>query len=257
MAESGSVESAQIISVAGSLLLLATCSTLGVRLILLARGRAVAPERWMGAGLILVSAMAFPWILASKIGQGLVGEVRWVPLLIGLAGLAAGSTALAEFTRRVFRPRDGAGTAAVGAIAAAALSASAAVVFALLAADRATSSSDALSGVALTLRFPLIAVWAWTGTEALTEWIRARRRIALGLTSPLTVNRFFLWGLFGVVEFGFSVAGLLLQIAGRTPMNDPVAMACSAGAGLVGSALVALALCPPKAYERWVADSAG
>ncbi len=37
----------------------------------------------------------------------------------------------------------------------------------------------------------------WVGIEGLCEYVRARRRMALGLCDPLICNRFLLWGLTG------------------------------------------------------------
>ena len=247
-----SMTTLQIAHVSAALLLLATCTGLGIRLLLRARGLESAPERWMGAGLVLISALAFPLMSASGLGRETVAELRWVPLCVGLAALTAGIGCLATFTRKVFRPESRVGMAVAGGITLSIATIAVLLLHALADAPPDAVGGETLGKVGVLLRVPLLSVWAWTGAEALAEHARARRRLELGLTSAVVVNRYLLWGAFGAAELAMGSVGVLLQLAGRNPLNDPTAMALTAASGVVGSAFVALALCPPARYTSWV-----
>ena len=237
------------------LVLLATCTVLGVRLLWRSRARDAAVERWMGSGLVLVSAVAFPMLVASGLGKGDASAVRFPILTVGLVALTAAIGCLARFTHKVFRPEGPVGKGLVAVVLTIEVVAACGIWTGLAEAAPGVRADAAVGEFALLLRMPLMIVWAWTGLEALLEWRKAHRRLALGLTEPVVANRFLLWGLFGVAELLIGAVSVSLQLLGRNPLNDPVAMMVTGTAGIVGSLLVALALCPPRAYLRWVSGS--
>ena len=80
----------------------------------------------------------------------------------------------------------------------------------------------------------------------------ARRRLALGLSEPVVVNRLLLWGLTGALEALINLVDLVLHLNGLSPMSDGRAMAVTAIGGVIASALMYLTFLPPAAYRGWV-----
>ncbi len=251
-----SVPNAVLIA-ASTLILLATCASLGTRLLWMARGREQAPERFAGVGLIVLTALTYPLLGASRIGAGVVGDIRMVTLALALLSMIVAVFCLAIFTQRVFRPSGGLGTVGVAVIGLSAFLAAGVVLSLLHGADPSLTAREALFPWGLLLRVPLQLVWIWTGIEGVREWQRARRRQALGLSDPVVVNRFFLWGLFGLLMFLAGVVSSVFQAAGRTILDDPIAVLPTLIASVVGSALLFLVLCPPASYVRRIQASAG
>lgn len=243
------VPNAVLIAVS-TLILLATCASLGTRLLWLSRGRDQAPERFAGVGLIVLAAVTYPLLGASRVGSAVVADVRMGPLAIALGAMFVAVSCLAIFTQRVFRPHGVAGKVGIALIGFVMAISAVAMLSILRSADPTSNSREALYPWGLVLRVPLQLVWIWTGIEGMNEWRRARLRMALGLSDPVVVNRFLLWGLFGMLEFTAGTISTILQASGRTMLEDPIAVLPTLVGSIVGSVLLFLAMCPPASYLR-------
>jgi hypothetical protein len=60
---------------------------------------------------------------------------------------------------------------------------------ALASATPGTPSSQAIHSFGMVTGVLSLICYAWSGLEGMTEWRRARRRVALGITDPLVANR--------------------------------------------------------------------
>jgi len=100
---------------------------------------------------------------------------------------------------------------------------------------------------------PRLVCMAWATGESLREHSLARRRMRLGLSDPVVANRFLLWGLASLAEFGI-YGVVMVSILRGVPadfLNGTAALVVSA-MGLGAAITISLAFLPPPAYRRWL-----
>jgi hypothetical protein len=100
---------------------------------------------------------------------------------------------------------------------------------------------------------PRIVCMGWAAGEALREYGLARRRLRVGLSNPVVVNRFLLWGLAALSEL-LIYAIVLVSILRGIPadfLNGTAAIFVSA-LGLSAAVTILLAFLPPRFYRRWL-----
>ncbi len=229
-----------------------TCTLVGVRLLWLAHRTREWPEFCIGAGLIGVVSIGFPVLMSSGYGSGSVAQVKVPLVMLGFGAILFGVINLYAFTWRTFRPTAAwARTLVVFATIACAF-VLAGTVRALLTAPADAVAFEVTQGWTAWLRVFFVGTYGWTGIESLLQYRMARRRLALGLSQPVVVNRLLLWGLMGALEVVINAADLLLHLNGLSPMSDGRAMAVTAGGGVCASVLIYLTFLPPLAYREWV-----
>jgi hypothetical protein len=242
----------QILAAVGNGLFILVCTGIALRLLLLWRRTREWPEFLIGGGLLMPGAVTLPCAALAGLGSATVGEIHIPVLAVGLLGAAAGIALVMAFTWRVFRP-----TSRVAATFALGTGAAAFVVSALFVYALATAPADAAPakvsgpyGLGIMLLFQ---VWyAWMAIEALGEWRRAGRRLALGLSDPVLVNRFGLWGSLGVVQLFNGGVSIAFEASGHGLLTEPLPALWLAGVGLVTGALMLLTFVPPARYKEWV-----
>jgi hypothetical protein len=88
--------------------------------------------------------------------------------------------------------------------------------------------------------------------EGATEYVRARRRAALGLCEPIICNRFLLWSLMGFCLLSSNFALLPQYIEYERQAQFSVAMDALVGMSeLVTIGVIYLVFFPPLWYRRW------
>lgn len=109
-----------------------------------------------------------------------------------------------------------------------------------------------------------VVIWTypiWSMLEAFRYGLMLRRREAVGLASPLVVNRFFLWGtgsFFATVAIWISsIAFLYESDPERLAAIEPAVRICTAAAGLVSVTCSLFAFVPPGWYRRWIEGTSG
>jgi hypothetical protein len=247
---------AQILSGVGNGVFALVEAVVGIRLLLLWKRTRELPEFLVGIGLLLVGGLGFPLIAAGGIGRVPNGELALGVVGLGVASLGLGVTALNVFTWKVFRPHQRWGGAlSLGTLVAGAVICIGAVrSLSLGPADADPVATGARWWIALRLLFE---VWyIWTIIEALSEHARARRRLALGLSDPVVVNRLFLWGAMGVLGVLSNTVGVTLEWCGLSPMYDPSAALVLAANGLLMGAFMLLTFMPPPSYVRFISRRA-
>jgi hypothetical protein len=103
-------------------------------------------------------------------------------------------------------------------------------------------------GIVLTVS----GAFTWAGLESFAYYRRVRRRLALGLSDPVVVNRFLLWAVtgFAIGLLATVIAVLLLQ--GRAILVDPIALSVISGASVFGGTAWLLTFLPPAFYLDFV-----
>lgn len=240
-------------AVAGLCLLLfvATSTVVGARMLLLARRTGGRHERLMGAGMLLIGAVGCPGGMVSGFG-GPVGDMHlWLWIACTLV-TQLGILAIYAFTWQAFRPAQAWG---LWLVVVAAL-----VLFASLA-----GSARALASARPEELSPIVArswmlvgmlgyagCFLWSAIEGFAQWRSARRRLALGLADAVVVNRFLLWGLFGLAATGINLASGTGAALGHDPSKSPLTLLPMGVLGFFASVVMYLAFLPPAAYLDFV-----
>ncbi len=243
----------QIIAAIGGLSFIVASLVTGMRLLLVARRTRQLPELVLGFGLFLMGGLGYPMTLLAELGTFLSDDARAGFVVANTLSAVVGLTLMAFFNMRVFRPGSRIASFAVWVIAA---------LFAVAFVARASSTGFApiaLGGaMQSTLHAALTVVClGWAGTESLLYHQRLRRRMQLGLSDPLLVNRLWLWaqGMFSAMLLsGISSVCGALGIA----FNQTTAGVLTVGVmGSLAAGSVWLAFFPPDAYMRFVRARAG
>jgi hypothetical protein len=239
----------------GLLLFVVTVTVVGVRMLLLSRRTGGRHEFLIGAGMILIGAIGFPGSAAAGFGRA-VGEMN-IPLwflftLITQIGLLL----VYAFTWQVFRPAESWGKAIV--VAAALLMF---VSLVLSARALAAAPPDAISTtVSRTGMFIGMAGYCgcflWSAIEGFVHHRNAKRRLVIGLADPVVVNRFLLWGLFGVAATAINVTSFAGNAIGVDPSTSPLVLVPMGVFGCFASLAMYLAFLPPASYLARVRASA-
>jgi hypothetical protein len=224
----------------------------GVKLLRLARRTHGFPERVVGFSLFVLSAVAWPLMLAASapLPEPVLRGAR-----VGASlAMAFGWSGVFLFTWRVFRPGPGWGRTLAGVGISVELAAGLAGVIRALALDDASAlSRPAPSGLVLLLGAEV--VYVWTALESFRYRALLRRRIPLGLADPLVADRFGLWGWTGVLGGGSIAPATFAMLTGGDPntlWSHLVVGVC----GLACSGVLYLAFLPPAVYARFVRENA-
>ena len=242
----------KLLAAVGNGLFVIVGTVIALRLLLLWRRTREWPELLIGGGMLLLPLVGLPCMVAAGIGSSRAADVNLVFLAAGLTAIGASITMLLSFTWRAFRPASpGAACFALGG------GLLGFVVCALFFQSIASAPADAVPREAYaphTLQLRLVfQIWyVWTAFEALLEWRRARRRLALGLSDPVVVNRFALWGAMGFSLAFNGIVALIMEAQGLNQMRDALPAFWLALHGLVASTLMFLTFVPPAAYLDWV-----
>jgi hypothetical protein len=238
------------------LLFILVGTAVGVRMLALARRTGGRPERLMGLGLVLVCALGYPGSLFSGFGKGTIGEVS-VPLW-ALASLLTqiGIGSIWLFTGAVFRPGVPWAPALISAGVAAMVASYLGTGYVLLTAPADASCTDSTRGWLLVGMLGYAGSFLWSAVEGLLQRRMALRRLALGLADPVIVNRFLLWGLFGLMATGINLASATGVVLGVDPAQSLLVLLPMGVLGAAASALMYLAFFPPAWYVGWLRPGA-
>ncbi len=248
---------AQLLQAVAGTVYMATITTVGLRLIFLARRNRTWPELMLGISLFVGGTIA-----ATVEAAGMSGHVYFTPevsgtlLAIGKALGIAGFILQALFVRMVFRPDD---RWALG------------LVFAIAMLLTGTFAAFYLAGSFSTGQMPLPIFLSeltarctgsfWLIFESLRYYGFMRKRLGLGLADPVVADRFRLFAI-------AAIAGLCLLATSVPPMIWPAAdsrwldllIPFFAASGVTASVAFLLAFFPPAWYrariERQHADTA-
>jgi hypothetical protein len=238
----------ETVGLLGFLALIVASFAVGFRLLLLGSRTRQIPELMIGGAFVFAGGL--PGVLiafAENPSARSVHDIDGVVFAAISLSLLLGASMLTYFTRRVFRPADRLG----------------AILFCVVVAGLALGQGGAaLAALGVGARFLMLFAWigiafrvvayAWACTEALREYLAARRRCALGLADPLVANRMLLWTIgLGAVLAIWIHEGVTIVI-GRGPSTYLVL----ALLGFVCAGSLWLAFFPPAFYVRRFAAGA-
>jgi hypothetical protein len=251
------MESREVLAAIGSSAFLLALLIAGVRLLLLWRRTRQLPELACGAGLTLLAGLGVPLTIVSGLGRVPVGELKIGLAVAAFVVFAFAYGGLFLFTKSVFRADSGwAGTLTVGMIClvlAIAVGSHRIWTVAPAAADSAVVAFEWL----ILIRLVSFVWYMWNATEGLGEYRRARRRQELGLSDPVVVNRFLLWGAMGTLAAVECCFSTVMQYQGLNPLTDPVATVFLASNGVIVGSLLLLSFFPPRAYQDFIRARSG
>jgi hypothetical protein len=224
----------------------------GVRLYLLSRRTGHTPEA-------LISASFLLWMLSYAfwdIPYAFVDSEELVPAVCSygsLIALALGTVVFMFFIRAVFRPDA---RWATGLVAAVAVSNLVGVAGAGWIGD--WEGVNPLANPWYWLEFfGSFAPGVWMGVEGFAQYFKTHKQLKLGLSEPMTCNRFLLWGIAGlfwaILEVIISASDLIYALTGQ--WSELLGL----GIGfleIVPIAMVWFVFFPPAAYRRWVEGAA-
>ena len=239
-----------IIQAIAGTLYLATISTVGIRVLILARRNRGMPELLLGISLVVGGTFG-----ASLEAGGMSGtEAELEPALAGAlygtgkAFSIVGFVCQALFIRNVFRPTE---AWAAGLVAM--------VVFAQLGLYTAYAAAGTFSTGVIPKELFLVEFVArafgsvWFIAEALRYYGMMRKRLSLGLADPMVTDRFRVWavaGILGLVMLGTSLPPVIVGDPNWWAMD--LIIPVFAATGIASSAFYLLAFFPPAWYRARV-----
>jgi len=231
------------------LLFVATTSVVGVRMLLLARRTRGRHEQLIGAGMVLIGMIGFPGGIVSGFGRS-VGEMNMPVWFISTLITQIGITLIYAFTWQVFRPTARWGRAIVVA-AALVMLLSLVLTARVFAASSPDASSQAVARDTVFLgMIGYCGCFLWSAIEGFIHHRNARRRMALGLADAVVVNRFLLWGFFGVCATGINATSFIGNAIGADPAHSPLVLVPMGVLGAIASVAMYLAFLPPASYLK-------
>jgi len=226
----------------------------GLRMLLLARRTRELPELTLGGGLFLIVGLGYPLFLSAALAPN-------VSLTTGrlLAGSAAvlmnfGWWLICLFTWRVFRP-DAAWARVVGAVCGLSLAALTVARFVDVAQVSERVQFIWSSPSMTATRVFALAIYVWTGVEALLCHARLKRQLALGLIEAVVVNRVLLWAWVAACCFTSVFVGFFAALIGVGIQHMALVRLLTSIAGLGCGLALYLAFFPPRFYLRRVAGA--
>jgi hypothetical protein len=235
----------------GQLTFVLACGTVGLRLLIMHRRTGMLPELLLGIGLLCM-VTGVPLLALSGLGRGLVGDLRFAPMIFGLGLFSLSMICLCAFTWRTFRPEARWGGLVVATVGSAQVAAAIGAAAVLAATGPEIETTAAAVGWLVALRVPGIVNFVWTGSEAYRQWRMARRRLAVGIGDPVVTNRFALWCAVGVFCTANNLVSTWLQSRGMGPVAHPAGAALIALSGVISAALLWLVFMTPERYRAWV-----
>ncbi len=223
----------------------------GVRLLRLARRTRGLPELLLGLAESLLAGAVPPLFIVTQVVSEPEALIR-VSAFLGHLAYAVGCAVMIVFTWRVFRPGEAWARALLyAALAVLGTGGVLQMAHAFLAPGIA-ELRDPQTTPFLVMEWVSLAGFVWTAVEAFAYHAQLRKRRALGLVDPVTMNRILLWGvvgLGGIVAAGAPVTASLLGLNVST--NVATRLVC-AFATVISSVAIQLAFLPPAFYLRWL-----
>jgi hypothetical protein len=231
-----------------TLVLIAVCGVIGVRLLAAAKRTRGLPELLVGGAFVLAGPGGFGFALLGALLP--VGDLgRLVLHAISAATLHCGVACIAGFTWRVFRPGDRVATAFF-AVLAALLVASVAHEVSAPAAERGTAGMQAVWSVAVGA-----TVYLWAAFESGRYWLLLRRRLKLGIGEPFVAAQMLCWSIASLaIALGW-IRDAAMKLAGA-PQMTAIGSYATTFLVLVCAIAYWLAFFPPARFRSWVTAGA-
>jgi len=227
------------------LITIVVAAVVGLRLLRLSRRTHGMPEISAGVGLLTFAvAQICTLVMVGAHGSLSPGASEFLRVLV-LVAFTVVSTGLAAFTIYMFGPVPwrwavGATVILAGILVRVAIFVTGTPVVGEGDAGRVLPSLAAAS---------IAVIFLWMGIEGVAYHRKVARARVLGLTSAEVVNRFWVFGMGGLISGLLTTA---VAISGFLGAMDTVGRPLILTAGLINSVVWTLCFTPPAAYRRFI-----
>lgn len=228
-----------VIAHLGHLLTCLLAIYVGIRVLRLWTQTRKIPELSIGVSVLSIAIGGVVFAVLEGRQAEVGGDLPILPSAVGVVALAVHIISTYIGTWQVYRPQSGWAKVLV-------------VSGSLVAVSWAYS---AVTGAWMPLLFLAVrgGGMVWAALEAFHYSAMLRRRIVLGLAEPMMAHRIWLWGVGATAQTVVIALDSASWIATGASLSQFVAGVCfTAVIALIGSAAVALAFFPPRAYARMV-----
>jgi hypothetical protein len=210
------------------------------------------PELLIGLGLFGMGPVSQGLTAFAGTGRLPCGEVNTLLHALGTLGSGIGMACIYGFVLTVFRPGV-AWARAVTAAAVVALAVSGAgAVLAVAQAAPEVPSQQVLQSWGSAVLALFTGAFGWAALESGAYYLRARKRLRIGLIDAAVTNRFLLWAVASGSCFVLGLFLLDIQLDGRQLAGSLVPSLLIMGVSLLTGASMYLAFLPPRAYLAWL-----
>jgi hypothetical protein len=232
-------------------------AVVGVSLLRTAARTRRAPELLIGLGLVGMGPVSQAFTAFAGTGRLPAGEVDPVLHAFAALGSLVGMACIYAFVLVVFRPGVAWARTLAGLAVVALVVANAGSVLALVGAPPEVHSKEVLHGWGIGILGLLTLAFGWAGFESGSYWLRARKRMRLGLIDAAVANRFLLWAIASASVFLLGICFTVLQLDGQQITGTLAPSLLTMVVSVVTGGSMYLAFLPPRAYVAWVQRRAG
>ncbi|MFT5441253.1 MAG: hypothetical protein ACI8W3_000293 [Myxococcota bacterium] len=227
-------------------------TAVAIKLLLLARRTKQLPEFSISMSALLLGTLGLPLAVAGRSPANFNTPLGSVLFAAGMFFACAGLQFTFIFCWNVFR-RDAKWARALVVVSAFAFMAvwTSMMVFGIGGADAAAAQAQ-IFPYAIMMIVLQISGAVWSASESFIYWNMQRRRLRLGLASPVVVQRFMLWGVSNLATVFLGSVMIMSLLSGKMIMRDPLSLVVLGVIGTVLSVTWGISFFPPKAYVRWV-----
>jgi hypothetical protein len=236
----------QILSGLATLAFVLVGAAVGIRLLVAGRRTRELPELSVGLALLLIGGIGYPLAVLSGL-RDVVSPGTGIRLVaISTFVIDAGFVGVVVFTWSVFRRKEAWARLLLAVLA------TGYFVHAFAVGIVATDMTDPkeLMTAPVTLAGQLLntVCFGWTAIEAYRYWWMLRKRAALGLSDPITTNRFLLWALAGTSSLLTNAISWWVVFTGIDFFEHDGVQISIALLSVASCSCQYLAFLPPKAY---------
>lgn len=230
--------------------------TVGFRLLALSRRTAQTPERLLGLGLVGMSCIAIPLAGIGRVPALIDSVLGKTSFALGMISIGISAALLVAFTQHVFRPGVRWAMAARVALSLLFIGAVAWMGYVNFVGSGVDAIVARMRPGTLTLMVCLLLCFAWASVESFSYHANLKRRLALGLSDPVLVDRFLLWGVSSAANSLLVLVLIHCVRSGMVILHNPIPLTAIAVLGSVMSAAWYLTFLAPESYLRHVRERA-
>jgi hypothetical protein len=232
-------------------------AVVGISLLRTALRTRRAPELLIGMGLFGMGPVSQGLTAVAGTGRLPAGEVDQLLHALAAVGSAVGMACIYGFVLTVFRPRVAWARAFTTLAVVTLVVASAGSVTALSLAPPDAPSAEVLHGWGVVILGAFTLAFGWAALESGSYYLRARKRIRLGLIDAGVTNRFLLWAIASGSAFLLGVCLMMFQLEGQQLTGSLLPSLLIMCVSVITGVTMYLAFLPPRAYLAWVQRGAG
>lgn len=242
--DSCSEDFVQVVAALAGIASVLVCWVVSLRLLALARRTGQVPERLIGLGLLLTGGLWSPLTALGRQATAASDDARVALVVLGALAAICGTSCIAIFNWRVFRPGAAWAPVLAGAAGAALVAMALAQTLGAGWIDYARHERGPWIGVI----WVSVAVYAWSSLEAWRQYSMLARRLRLGISDPVVTDRMRIWTFLMVTSFAASLVFAVFQMLRVEVAGTVLGLAMSAAAAALSAVFLLLVFMPPASY---------